>query len=367
MSLPAIPDSRLVESFPWLFTPRKQILLLGGSFDPVHAGHIAMARAARDQLEADEVWFIPTRQTPLKDRELTDPKHRVRMLELALKDEPDFYIKSVELERQGESFTIDTMEEFHHQYPDCAFTWLIGADQLAQLHKWKKIDRLIHLVRFACFARDGQMPKTKYKVLQLDMCPVPVSSTDIRKGNRLNYLREDVLDYIYKNRLYCKQFVKERVTAHRYLHSLSVANLTEEFARANGLDPDRAWLAGMFHDVCKSMPPERMKPWMEVAAPHMLQEHTAAWHGFVGSEVCRRIFGIEDEQVLNAIYHHVHGSSTEPVAMAVYCADKLDPLRGYDSYGLINACKKDLADGFRQVKEENERYLARTLKQNGNG
>jgi nicotinate-nucleotide adenylyltransferase len=96
---------------------------------------------------------------------------------------------------------------------------------------------------------------------------------------------------------------------------------------------------------------------MVLYAPDKLSLHTAAWHGFVGAAVLWKIFGLHDEAVCNAVYHHVQGTSRHPIAMAVFCADKLDPLRGYDSYGLIEACRKDLEAGFALCKEANYKYF----------
>lgn len=353
----SVPTFETVKRIPLVETSKKHVVLFGGSFDPVHEGHLAIARAAQNQLEADEVWFIPARQAPLKDRVPTDAQKRVDMLKLALRNEPDFKINEVELKRPGTSYTIDTVRELQKDHPECTFTFLIGADQLMQFHKWKEADKLDRLVRFACANRDGNLPQTKYRVTPVKMEDVPVSSTDIRKGDRLNYLDPAVLDYCYANRLYCKDFVKARVTEHRWLHSLSVADLCEQFARSNGMDPDKAWLTGLFHDVCKSMPPDKMRPWMEVICPQNLDIHPAAWHGFVGSRVVHDVFGISDAQIRNAIYHHVRGTSDDPYAMAVFCADKLDPLRGYDSYETIELCRRDLKAGFRCVKERNRDYV----------
>jgi len=353
----AIPSRSVVSRVPDVADTRRRVVLLGGSFDPVHAGHLAMAHAALDQLEADEVWFIPARQAPLKSRQLTPGEHRKAMLEIALKHEPQMRVETCELEREGESFTIDTVRYLKKQYPDCDFTFLVGNDQVEQFHKWKEADALARLVKFAAVARDGRNVKTKYPIHFIHMDPVPVSSTEIRTGNRLNYVPQELLDYFYANRLYCKDFVKSRVPDRRYMHSLSVARLTEEFALAAGLDGQQAWLTGLFHDVCKAMPVDRMRPWLEAVCPEELTMHPAAWHSYVGAQVTDRVFGIHDPRISNAIFHHVKGTSDDPLAMCVFCADKLDPLRGYDSYDLIDLCRRDLKAGFEKCRASNQEYV----------
>lgn len=333
-----------------------KVALIGGSFDPVHYGHLMMGHQALLQLSVDEVWFIPTKSTPLKERNLTNESDRVNMLRLALKEDNRFKLCTIELERNTTSYTIDTLKELKKRYSH-AFYWIIGNDQLEQFHLWRDVDQLVKLAQFVCFDRDGKLVNTNYDVKRLYMPMMPVSSSEIRRGNKLNYLPSEVLNYIYSKRLYVEQFVASRVNEKRFLHSVSVASLCEEFAQNNGLDKDVAYYIGLFHDIAKSMPNERMAPWMEIICPDKMDYAVPVWHGFVGSEIVDRIFYLHDERIKHAIYHHVLGTSTDPYAMMVFCADKLDPLRGYDSSELISLCEHDLYQGFLRVKEENEKYL----------
>ena len=334
-----------------------KIAILGGSFDPVHEGHLQMARTALEQLGADAVWFMPAADTPLKDRQLTPAKDRLAMLEAAVENEPRFQVCTLEMERGGRSYTIDTARALKEQYPDTEFVWLIGNDQLKQFSKWKDVDELVQLMPFAAFSRDGKLSKTRYPVRPLQMEPVPVSSTQVRRGECLNYVPRPVLDYIYKNRLYIKDFLPSRMAVHRYLHSLSVASLCEEIALANGLDGDLAFVIGLFHDIAKQLVYRQQRAWMEKERPDCLAEPVPVWHGYVGAAVAREVFYLDDPVITNAIASHVHGSSTEPYAMIVYCADKLDPLRGYDSRPLIQACMQDIRAGFDLVYVQNQEYL----------
>lgn len=342
---------------------RKKVALIGGSFDPIHEGHLAMARAALEQLGVDEVWFIPSSSTPLKDRPLTSAAHRLAMVKLACAQDPRFKISTVDLERNGTSYTVDTLKILTTRFPECDFTWIIGADQAAQFEKWKEPDTLMSLARFAAVARDFQQPvNSKYTFDTIEMDSVPVSSTEIRQGNKLNYLPDDVLHYILDNELYLPFWVKARMSPHRFAHSASVARLCRQMAEAHGLDAHKAWLAGMFHDVAKDMPKSQMEKWMKAINPAGLKEHQAVWHGYVGAEVARRIFKIEDPVIVNAIYNHVKGSSYDPYAMIVFAADKLDPLRGYDSQGMTKACLHDLYNGFMLVKRQNKEFLEKEQK-----
>ena len=337
----------------------KKVAILGGSFDPIHEGHLQMARTALSYLHMDEVWLMPTKSTPLKDRDLTSQEDRLHMIERAIQDEPHFYVSTLEFEREGKSYTYETLTELKKRYPDIEFTWLIGNDQMEQFHAWMHADELVKMAHFVCFDRDGKFGDNPYNIECIHMKMMPVSSSEIRKGNKLNYVPTSVIEYMYEHRLYIHEFVKERVKPKRYLHSVSVAKLCEQFARGNHLDEQKAYLTGLFHDICKSMPAYEMLKWMDAVCPDKLNCPVPTWHGFVGAYVAKRIFYIEDETITNAIYHHVFGSSEDPYAMMVFCADKLDPLRGYDSSALIEACTQDIHKGFQLVKDENRKYLNR--------
>ncbi|MBB5183478.1 nicotinate (nicotinamide) nucleotide adenylyltransferase [Catenisphaera adipataccumulans] len=334
-----------------------KIAIVGGSFDPVHEGHIAMAEQAVTTLGCDQAWFMPSKKTPLKDRGLTDDVHRLAMLKIVAARNDRFRVCTMELERQGISYTVDTLRQLKQMYPHDTFYWLIGNDQLKQFADWKEPETLVKLAHFVCFDRNGELNDTNYAIQRCHMPMMPVSSSEIRCGNKLNYLPREVLNYIYDHRLYVKGFIESRVKPHRYRHSVSVANLCEEMARANHLDTQKAYYIGLFHDVAKAMPKQAMIQWMDILCPENEAYPVPVWHGFVGSEIVDRIFYIDDPQIKAAIYHHVLGTSTDPYAEIVFCADKTDPLRGYDSSAMIEACKKDIDAGFAWCKEENKKYL----------
>lgn len=337
---------------------RKKAALLGGSFDPIHWGHINMAKAALEQLGVDEVWFIPSNETPLKERVLTPAKDRLAMVRLACKLDPRFKVSTVDLCRNGISYTVDTLEILKKQFPEVDFTWLLGADQADQFSKWKDHDRLLELADFAVFDRDGMATENEETdFIHLNMVPTKVSSSDIRKGTHLNFLPEEVLQYILDHELYLVFWVQNQVSQKRLAHSASVARLCRMLAKSHGFDEHKAWLAGLFHDIAKDLPVEEQRQWVAAVNPNGLSEHHAIWHGYAGSEIIRRNYGIDDPIVRNAIFNHVKGTSYDPYAMMVFIADKLDPLRGYDSEGLFRACLLDLYNGFMLVKRENRQFL----------
>lgn len=338
---------------------KKKVALLGGSFDPIHNGHLAMGQAALDHLGVDEVWFIPAGHSPLKDRPLTNAAHRLKMIRLACQDHPQFKVCDVELKRNGQSYTVDTLETLTKFFPNVDFFWLLGQDQAKQFDKWKDPERLKELATFAVAMRGDQEDFLDLgeTFLPLSMEPIDVSSTQIRNGKRLNMVPKSVLTYILDQELYLIWWIRNQMSPSRFAHSCSVARLCRELAKAHKLNPHAAWLAGLFHDIAKDMPKDEQEKWIRALFPEALSEHHAIWHGYVGSEVVKRFYGLESPMIRNAIFNHVKGTSYDPYAMIVFIADKLDPLRGYDSSGLYKACLHDLYNGFLLVKAENKAFL----------
>lgn len=336
--------------------------VLGGTFDPVHDGHLAMARAALAQPDIGEVWFMPARKTPLKDRQITDEQDRLAMLDLAMHDQPDMKVSRLELERDGRSYTVETLEELHRLYPEKEFVWLIGADQAAQFSKWKDPDRLLELAEFACFARNGQQPECAYPMRIIEMEPVDISSTQVRNFEHLEYVDPDVLDYIYAHHLYLYDFMRSVMPQKRFEHCLMVAGLCRAMAVSNQVDENQAYLAGLLHDITKYMPAQKQEEWMEACAPQYLDTPRPVWHGFTGAWYVHEQMKIEDRQILSAIWHHVYGDGRNTLDKILFCADKLDPLRPYDSSAMLRACMENIDAGFEIVYSENQKYLKKEKK-----
>ena len=127
------------------------IVLFGGSFNPIHSGHLAIARSTLKQLQAHELWFLPTLFTPLKDTEMASFEHRCQMIELMIKPFRKFKISRIEAELKSLSFTYDTVKLLLERYPQHRFTWLIGSDQMMQFKQWHRYKELIGLIAFAVF------------------------------------------------------------------------------------------------------------------------------------------------------------------------------------------------------------------------
>ena len=188
--------------------------LFGGSFDPVHDAHLALARAALDQLELDELRWIPAGQPWQKSRRLAPAAHREAMVRLAIEGEPRFVLDPVELRREGATYTIDTVRQLHAARPATRWFLILGQDQYAALHTWHDWQALLGLVTPAVAARPGVSPEVDPEVarfahVRVDLPPLAVSATDIRRRIAAGEsIAEDVpvpvRRYIEQHRLYAR-------------------------------------------------------------------------------------------------------------------------------------------------------------------
>src|SRR5215469_13201123 len=162
----------------------ERIGLFGGSFDPVHVGHLFVAVAAREELGLTRLFFIPAAQSPFKpERQPTSARQRVRLLRLALAGWNWCEIDEQEIRRGGVSYTIDTVRDYAARFDAVDLFYLIGGDHVAQLHKWRAADELARLAQFVVIPRPGQgalaLPPG-FRGRPLSGFPVAVSSSQIR-------------------------------------------------------------------------------------------------------------------------------------------------------------------------------------------
>lgn len=186
----------------------RRIGVFGGSFDPVHLGHLAAASEVLTVLQLDEVVFVPANAQPLKPPPRASAAHRVAMVELAVADNPRFSCSSVDVERGGETYTVDTLTDLRRAHPGVELTFIAGADAVASLDRWKDPERLRGLARFVGVTRPGHAMPEGERDLQVVAVPgVAVSSTEVRRrvsiGAPIRYLVPDaVVEYIAQHELY---------------------------------------------------------------------------------------------------------------------------------------------------------------------
>ena len=191
-----------------LVTARKQVGILGGTFNPVHLAHLITADQVGTALGLEKVLLMPANQPPHVDEKKTiAAEHRLRMLELAVADNPLLGIEPIELARPGKSYTYDTMKLLTEINPDTDYFFIIGGDMVEYLPKWYRIDELMQLVTFVGVRRPNYPTETEYPLIWIDVPLMEVSSTKLRQkiaqGCSVNYLvPENVVNYIQEKGLY---------------------------------------------------------------------------------------------------------------------------------------------------------------------
>lgn len=192
----------------------RKIGLFGGTFDPVHNGHLLAAQSALEAAKLDEVWFIPTLSPPHKVQPGADSRQRREMLEAAIAGNPFFRVEDIELLREGTSYTVDTVTALQELYPDVMFYWIVGSDMVKDLPNWRKIDELAERLSFIGLERPDQpgddtlLPTfIRRRLLRAAMPPMGISSSEVRRrlkeGRSIRYmLPEAVGDLIQRNGLY---------------------------------------------------------------------------------------------------------------------------------------------------------------------
>ena len=194
--------------------------IMGGTFDPIHNGHLILAEYSRTVFGLEKVLFIPTGKPPHKgERDISSMNYRYDMTLLAINTNPYFYLSSVEIQREGTTYTIDTIKSLQAEYENTEFYFIIGSDSLYNIHKWKDYRELLNLCKFIIAKRpdieDQRLEdrakefNQKYKdsIYILEAPLIDISSTKtrdrVRNGLSIKYLvPETVEDYIKKNRLY---------------------------------------------------------------------------------------------------------------------------------------------------------------------
>lgn len=343
----------------------ERLIIFGGTFDPIHNGHLRIARKASLLLNADVV-FVPAKSPRWKNPTASE-KDRLKMLRLALQENgsPSFFISKYELEKDEEvNYSFDTVSYFKKKFPKKELFLLIGADEVNKFPEWHKAKELSKMARIIFANRLENPPKqeiiSEYKMVSLNFFESgDVSSSSIRELKSIDTPTK-VLNYIIDNNLYFMKKLHSFLGDKRLSHSLSVANVAYSIAKANNIEnPQRAYIAGALHDIGKELPKEKAIGIMDKFYSEYKDYPSFAYHQFTGSYLAKTEFNIEDETILDAIKYHCTGKAhMSQLAKIIYAADKIEPTRGYDSSSLIKDCLNDYYVGFLHVIKENAKFLS---------
>ena len=342
----------------------KKMALFGGSFDPIHSSHVSMALRLADVLGLDAVLLMPTYVPPHKIRErMASAQHRLEMCRLVAAEHPILQVSDLEIARGGASFTVDTLTQLSELYPDTQWYLITGADMFCTLRTWHRFAELKNMATFCTVPRDG----TSMEALQryadeltadgvacyVDTQPEqPISSTAIRQriadGASLDGLVPPTVEaYIREQGLYQpaamdtrtrdEQFIeiiRRRLSDYRYRHSLCVADEAVRLARRYGADEQKAYTAGILHDIMKDTD---AKTQLQILADFAIlldeveQSSPTLWHARAGEAFIRHILELTDEEILSAVRYHTTGrAGMSLLEKILFVADFTSADRTYD-------------------------------------
>lgn len=397
----------------------KKIGIMGGTFNPIHLAHLAMAQAAFDEYGLDRVLFMPSKNPPHKNKEnIVSDAHRERMIRLAIEGVPEFVFSDFELKREGTTYTSDTLELLCRDHPEWHIFFIIGGDSLMDFDKWHKPKEISKRCTILAVPR-GRMDfsETKKVCLQMenkfegDFLPVPfdgmqISSEKLREkiNNGISVtgqcprkvIRYIALHGLYGARKYRYQpgelengrnyadlcySLSSTLKPERYRHSCGVANTAFLLACAHKdnhyknegniqkPDPEKAKLAGYLHDCAKYMTGKEMRESCEkndIPLTAAERENPALIHGKLGAYMAKEVYGITDSGILSAIRYHTTGKPQMTLLEKIlYVADFIEPERNmscmpYSLYEIRKTCFEDLDDGLLMILESTMKHLEKT-------
>ena len=350
----------------------RKIGVFGGSFNPVHNGHIHAAQFALESLGLSEILFLPSNIPPHKraDDEGIKTEDRLQMLAAALSDKKDFSVCDIEIKRGGTSYTIDTLQELIKRYPNDRLYFIIGSDMLLYFETWKDSEEIFKLCTLVAMTRlhqdknavlkhrDYLMQKYAAKIIVIDNEVEEISSTQVReqvrRGEKISELVPEMVEqYIKENEVYqnkigqMEQQVKSLLTSKRFLHVQGTVKAAKELAKRYSQNIEKAEIAALLHDVTKDIAEDGQRKLIEKYAlclDEWEKKEKKLHHAVTGTTVAKHEFGVDDEEILQAIRYHTTGrANMETLEKIIYLADMIEENRHFAGVEqLRNLAKEDL-------------------------
>ena len=341
----------------------QKIALFGGTFDPIHNGHIRLAAEFARRLKLDKVILMPTYVPPHKVKpEMAPAADRLEMCRLAAGNDPLFTVSDLEISRGGASFTADTLETLCGQYPEARWYLITGADMFLTMGTWWRFEDIAATAVLCAAPRDGVSMaeleayaarlEAEGAVCALENIPLtPLSSTEIReklrRGEAVDQLvPAAVAGYIAAKRLYTEgeetrlnrneqfiEIIRGRLTPARFRHSLAVAEEAERLAKKYGADPARARTAGILHDILKDAGEDAQLQIFQdfaILLDNVEQQAPKLWHARAGALFIEKVLGVTDPDILAAVRDHTTArAGMSPLEKVLFIADFTSADRDY--------------------------------------
>lgn len=369
----------------------KKIGIMGGTFNPVHNAHLAMAQTAYEQYGLDEIWFMPSKNPPHKEkREIVSDQHRKRMIQFAIDDSSHFTFSDFELKRDGTTYTCETLEKLRKKNKDTVFYFIMGGDSLLNFHTWHRPERVAAQCIILAAPREDttwerwcEICKEKSIQFKGDIRPLKLGFIDIssemirkkiNKGESIIGLCPDkVRYYIRLHQFYVEHIqnttvdpdsiltcLSSTLRPKRYEHTLGVANTASNLACCYGDEKlqEQAFLAGLLHDCAKyytgkeqiALCEQYQIPFTEIES-----ENTALIHAKLGAYLAKERYGITEPEILSAIACHTTGKPAMTILeKIIYIADFIEPNRKmntspYSLSEIRKTCFEDLDRGLYMI------------------
>ena len=340
-----------------------KIGIYGGTYNPVHTGHVYAAKQAVGTLGLDLLLMIPDRIAPHKEIPAgsPNPEQRLEMLRLAVAKEPKIQVSDIELKREGKSYTYLTIEALAEVYPGAELYLLMGTDMFLSFHTWKEPERITAKATLAVMYRGDKGEREKIEACKAEMEEkgvrvqlvkneiIPISSTQLRRliafGCADAFLPEGVGDYIRQNRLYdagaqwehlpmeeLEPIVIRLLNSNRVAHVLGCRDTAVKLAEHWGENVTDAARAGILHDITKALDGPLQLTLCQAYGKILSdfsRKYPKTLHALTGSLVAERIFG-ENEAVVSAICSHTTGKADmNLLEKIIYVADYMEPCRNF--------------------------------------
>lgn len=366
-----------------------RIGIYGGTFNPIHRGHLTAARAAADALGLEKVLLIPDSLPPHKELPAGSAtgEDRLAMCRLTAGEVPGMEVLDLELRRSGPSYTSDTLAELHAQYPDDELWLLMGSDMFLSLQEWHEPERILSLAGIAAFhrTRGDETERFAQQKAYLEQIygarvallenpdVVEISSTELRaqlaQGRGRSFLTEAVYGYVLRRGLYGAHTDLKHLTPEelrpialsflkpkRMPHVLGTEHEAAVLARRYGADVTSARIAALLHDCTKKLSMEEQLALCEqygIALDELERKNLKLLHAKTGAAIARDLFGVSDE-IYWAIYWHTTGKADmTKLEKVIYLADYIEPSRDFPGVEkLRRAVHTDLEHGLLMALED---------------
>ena len=353
-----------------------RIGVYGGTFNPIHRGHLTAARAAADALGLEKVLLIPDNLPPHKALPAGSAtgEDRLEMCRLTAGEVPGMEVLDLELRRSGPSYTSDTLAELHAQYPDDELWLLVGSDMFLSLQEWHEPERILSLAGIAAFHRTRgdeteRFAQQKANLEQIYGARVALLENPDVVGRGRSFLTEAVCGYVLRRGLYGTHADLKHLTPEelrpialsflkpkRMPHVLGTEHEAAVLARRYGADVTSARIAALLHDCTKKLSMEEQLALCEqygIALDELERKNLKLLHAKTGAAIARDLFGVSDE-IYWAIYWHTTGKADmTKLEKVIYLADYIEPSRDFPGVEkLRRAVHADLEHGLLMALED---------------